>query len=254
MMVTATTDRTEVLERKVDALGEQIAFLVDQAEVQAHRRQQWEDLSSDAMPLAKAGMERLSTELDAMTLDSEVMLDLVRRLAANVENLERLLVALESGLDLVGDAKGLASEAMAALTARLEELDRRGYFTFMEAGFGVVDRVITNFSEEDVNQLGDNVVLILETVKEMTQPEIMAVLYRMIEAIERQRLAIEAETEEAPSLWQLARMAREPEVRRGLGRALATLRAVAAVETGPPRKFVAGTEDQSDKNTQGGDS
>ena len=61
---------------------------------------------------------------------------------------------------------------------------------------GVVDRIVTGFSEEDVEALGDNVVLILQTVKEMTQPEIMAILYRMIEAIQRQQAVIEAEPEE----------------------------------------------------------
>ena len=253
-MATATTDRTEDLERKVDLLSEHVAFLVEEAEQQAQRRRQWEELSRDAMPLARTGLERLSTELEATSLDPEAVLELARRLAANVDNLERLLVGLESGLELVDDAKILASEAMAMATARLEELDRKGYFTFMEAGFGVVDRVVTNFSEDDVNQLGDNVVLILETVKEMTQPEIMAVLYRMIEAIDRQRLAMEAEPQEPPSLWQLAQKMRQPEVRLGLSRALTTLQAVSDVETGPPRKFVADTEDQTEnQDTQGGD-
>ncbi len=251
-MATATTDRTEDLERKVDLLSEHVAFLVEEAEQQAQRRRQWEELSRDAMPLARTALERLSTELDAVSLDPEAVLDLARRLAANVDNLERLLVGLESGLELVDDAKSLASEAMEMATARLEELDRKGYFTFMEAGLGVVDRVVTNFSEDDVNQLGDNVVLILETVKEMTQPEIMAVLYRMIEVIDRQRLAMEAEPQEPPSLWQLAQKMRQPEVRLGLNRALNTLQAVSDVEMGPPRKFVADIEDQTDNNTEGG--
>lgn len=252
-MPTATADRTEELERKVDALSEQVGFLVEEARLQAMRRERWEELTGDAMPLATSAMERLSTELEEASFDADAVFDLARRLAANVENLERLLVGLESGFELVEDAKGLALEAVEAATSRLAELDRKGYFTFMEAGLGVVDRVVTNFSEDDVNQLGDNVVLILETVKEMTQPEIMAILYRMIEAIERQRLVLETEPEEPPSLWQLAQKMRQPEVRLGLSRALTTLQAVSDVETGPPRKFVADTKDQTDKqDTQGG--
>jgi len=246
-MATATVDRTEALEAKVDALTEQVAFLVDQAELQAKRRRQWEDLSRDAMPLAKTGMERLSAELEETALDPEAVLDLARRLAANVENMERLLVALESGVEFADDAKDLLTEGMAMATARLEELDRKGYFTFIEAGLGVVDRVVTNFSEEDVNQLADNVVLILETVKELTQPELMAVVARMVRAVERERLAMEASPAEAPSLWQLAGTMRDPEVRLGMGRALATLRAVSTVETAVQ------TQDQAEDNdTEGG--
>jgi uncharacterized protein YjgD (DUF1641 family) len=114
-----------------------------------------------------------------------------------------------------------------------------------------VDRVVTGFSEEDVEALGDNVVLILETVKEMTQPDVMAVLYRMIEAVQRQQHEMAHEPEEAPSLFSLARKMRDPEIRRGMGRALNTLRAVSEVETGPPRKFVV-THDQETDQEAGG--
>ena len=41
-----------------------------------------------------------------------------------------------------------------------------------------------------------------------------------------------SEPAEAPSLWSLLRQVRDPDVRRGMGRALHTLRAVSA-ETGP---------------------
>ncbi len=254
-MVTAIADRTEALEAKVDALSEQVGFLVAEAEAQGARRRRLEELTADAMPLATGAMERLSVELDETGVDTEAAIDLLRRVAANLDNLERMLVGLESALDLLDDAKGLASEAMDAATAKLDELDRKGYFTFLDASLGVVDQVVTNFSEDDVKALGDNVVLILETVKEMTQPEIMAVLYRMIEAIERQRLAIAAEPAEPPTLWQLAKTARQPEVRRGLGRALATLGAVSDVDAGPPRASVQAAEENEQHNqaTQGGD-
>ncbi len=53
------------------------------------------------------------------------------------------------------------------------ELEQKGYFTFARGGMRMMDNVVTSFSEEDVNRLGDNIVLILNTVKDMTQPEIM---------------------------------------------------------------------------------
>ena len=112
------------------------------------------------------------------------------------------------------------------------------------ADAGVVDRIVTGFSEEDVESLGDNVVLILQTVKEMTQPEIMAILYRMIEAIQRQQAVIEAEAEEPPGFFAIAKQMRDPEIRRGMSRALNTLKAVSDVDTGPPRMYVAETEEQ----------
>jgi uncharacterized protein YjgD (DUF1641 family) len=142
---------------------------------------------------------------------------------------------------------------MDVATDRLVNLDQKGYFTFAKSGLHIIDRVVTSFSEDDVEALGDNVVLILETVKEMTQPEIMAVLYRMIEAVQRQQRHLNEEPSDPPSLFKLARQMRDPEIRKGLGRALNTLRAVSEVDTGPPREFVAAQDkDKTTEATAGG--
>ena len=101
-----------------------------------------------------------------------------------------------------------------------------------EPGLGVVDRVVTGFSTEEVEALGDNVVTILHTVKEVTQPEILALAQRMIDALEHQQEVIEHESAEPPSTWALLKKMRDPDVRRGIARALNTLGSVTA-ETGP---------------------
>ncbi len=56
-------------------------------------------------------------------------------------------------------------DMMTEATAVLTQLESKGYFGFMRQGAYVVDQVVTSFSEQDVKQLGDNVVLILNTVK-----------------------------------------------------------------------------------------
>jgi len=152
----------------------------------------------------------------------------------------------EQWQQLAAEAGVLGPEAMAMLTERLAELDRKGYFDFASATLGVVDEIVTHFSEEDVTALGENVVLILNVVKEMTQPEIMAVVQKMIAAVDRQRVALEAEPTEPPSLWALARKVRTPEVRRGMDRALATLGAVSDADAG------AGSQPDLQTSTRGG--
>jgi hypothetical protein len=77
---------------------------------------------------------------------------------------------------------------------------------------------MTSFGPDDLEALGDNVVLILETVKEMTQPEIMTMLRRTAHLVGEHP----DEPAEPPSVLALARELRDPEVRRGLARVLAT--------------------------------
>jgi hypothetical protein len=92
------------------------------------------------------------------------------------------------------------------------------YFEFIGAGIGVVDRVVAAYSKEDVEALGDNVVQMLDIVKNLTQPEMLVVAQRLLDAAQRQQAAAELEPTEPPGLIALAGQIRDPEVRRGLAR------------------------------------
>lgn len=254
-MTTSSPARTDELEAKIDALTEQVAFLAEEARLARDRREMWSELQADVMPIAGDVLQVLERELEELSADVTMadLGDLLRRLIRVAPILDRALDYLEMSAELFGDMMPLTEHAVDVATDRLVTLDQKGYFTFAKSGLHVVDRIVTGFSEEDVEALGDNVVLILETVKEMTQPDVMAVLYRMIEAIHRQQAQMAAEPQDPPSLFQLVRKMRDPEIRRGLGRALNTLSAVSEVETGPPRRFVANTESTQDtQNTAGG--
>ena len=170
---------------------------------------------------ASSDLERLEAKVDALTARLDVLVDDATRRAAQRSVLD----------EFVADVAPLGPDALGLVTERLAEAERRGYFDVARAGAGVVDRVVTTFGEDDVEQLGDNIVAILETVKELTQPEMLDLLRHMLDGVRRQQVALEAETDEAPGLLALAGQLREPEVRRGIGRALATLRAVSEETT-----------------------
>jgi uncharacterized protein YjgD (DUF1641 family) len=155
------------------------------------------------------------------TPDVEVRLDMITRhleeIAAEVrwQRTQR-----ESLQELLHDVSGLTGTSMGTLTERLVDLEQRGHLGFARSSLGVVDKVMTSFSEDDVEALGDNVVLILQTVKEMTQPEIMTMLQRTAHAVNEDAGA----SAETPSTLHLLRELRDPEIRRGLQRLLNLLR------------------------------
>jgi uncharacterized protein YjgD (DUF1641 family) len=134
--------------------------------------------------------------------------------------------------ELTGDLSSISSDALAKAVDLLADAERKGYFTFATAAAGVADRVVTNFDEHDVDQLGDNIVAILQAVREITQPEMLTLLGRMVGAVRAEQEAVQFEHTEPPSLWSLVRQLRDPAVRRGMDRALHTLKAVSA-DTGP---------------------
>lgn len=219
--------KLDLLAQSIAVLGRQVSALQEQAEDSRRRQQEWDDLLADLGPVAKdmyaAAEEQLEEVQQFVQLDD--MLALVKRLARNTRNLNTLLDTLESGLDFVQDAAPLTKDMMTEATARLGELERKGYFGFLRQGGYVLDQVVTSFGEEDVRQLGDNVVLILNTVKSLTQPEMM----NLVNGLTAGFHAAEAEAQAGQldtSLLGLLRQMRDPEVRRGLAITLATLKRV----------------------------
>lgn len=126
--------------------------------------------------------------------------------------------------ELLGEVNALGRPAMDLAMSTLADLEAKGYFAFAKESAGVLDTIVTSFGPDDVRQLGDNVVTILTTVREMTQPEVMELVRRTAETAQD----TETEAMTPPSTFALLRQMRDPEVRRGLARVMAMLQTVGA--------------------------
>lgn len=233
-MVEVSTERLEALDAKIDRLTEQLAILTADAAVRQRQREGLADLTGDLSRVSEGAMIMATRELESLseTVDLADTVRLLRRLLEVAPTLDRLLIGLTTIAELLDDAVPLGGEAMTVLTDRLAAADDKGYFRFAGAAAGVADRVVTNFDEHDIELLGDNVVSMLEALRQVTQPEMLAFLTKALDAVQAEQRAVEVETSAPPSLWALARQIVDPDVRRGMSRALQTLRAV-SVETGP---------------------
>jgi uncharacterized protein YjgD (DUF1641 family) len=227
------TDRIVELEHKLDAMSGQLDLIAEELREQRLRRQQWDELRSDLSPIAAEATTLASNELESIQefVQPEDMLRLLRRILRNTRNIEDGMARYESLMDFLDDAGSLTTEAFVKIMNTLESFEQRGYFEFANAGLGIVDQIVTAYSKEDVEALGENVVQMLDIVKNLTQPEMLAVATRMLDAVQRQQAAAELEPAEPPGLFALAGQMRDPEVRRGLARALNTFKVVSASET-----------------------
>ena len=212
------------LNQKIDTLTEQVAFLAEEARIQRVRRQEFDELKNDLTPVMQEMYQLSVRELDEIDgyVELEDMLRLMKRLMRNTRNLEQMLDQMESLMELGQDISPLTQQAFLTVMARLEEMERKGYFSFMQEGLAIMDRVVEEYSEEDVRQLGDNIVLILNTVKEMTQPEIMRMLQDTAVAIRDDEYA-----DKDVSMFSILRQLNDPEVKRGLAKTLNVLKTVA---------------------------
>lgn len=254
-MTVEADDRAVELERRLDRMSDQLDVVVAELREQRLKRQQWEELISDLAPISGEAMALASRELEAVEewVEPADMLRLLRRILRNTNNIEEGMAQYESMMELISDIGPLTSGAFVKLLEILDDYETRGYFEFVSAGMGVVDRIVTSYSKEDVEALGDNVVQMLEIVKDLTQPEMLAVAERLLDVVQRQAQVAALEPEEPPSLFSLAGKMRDPEVRMGLARALNTFKAVSASETDVAGDIVEATAfEETNSDTTGG--
>lgn len=73
--------------------------------------------------------------------------------------------------------------AMRSGAKRLAALEERGYFAFGRELSNLLDRVVTGYSPDDVKELGENVVTILDTVRNLTQPDVLELTNEAAESL-----------------------------------------------------------------------
>jgi uncharacterized protein YjgD (DUF1641 family) len=229
-IVSAQQKRLEELEGNGNGhIHEKLDFLVLKMEDYWRRQEEMEELKNDLIPVANH-MIKLSID-ELAEIGSEFQLEdllyLLKRLLRDTHLLVDLISRVESMADLFDEVVPIGNQAFNQTIETLDRLERQGYFAFGRAGWRIMERIVSEFSEEDVNALGDNIVLILNTIKEMTQPEIMNFV--------RNTLLIAEQEVEKPvdtSYRGLLRQMQDPAVRRGLALTMRVLHVVGAQAEG----------------------
>lgn len=139
----------------------------------------------------------------------------LERLAVVVEDLDR---RMESFDDFMEDLGPIAHGALGIAQRQMSRLEQDGILAFANEVAQVGRTVATSFSPDDVRLLGENVVGILETLRNLTQREVLDVADKAADALTRP-----ADGKPAGTL-KLLRAMRDPEVRRGLSILLGVLR------------------------------
>ncbi len=208
----------------IESIHKKLDYLTEYVEAQQKRQQEFDELKQDVIPIANHMIKLSIDELAEIGTEFQVedLFYLLKRLLRNTGLLMRLVDMLEAGMDLTEELKPIGLQAFADMVETLDRLEREGYFNFMREGWGIIERIVHEFNEDDVRALGDNVVAILTTVRSMTQPEILSLANQAISAIQPS-----AAEEENVSTLALLRELSDPKVRRGMSRMLNLLKALA---------------------------
>jgi uncharacterized protein YjgD (DUF1641 family) len=221
MEVTGTVE----VQEQIDAINRKLDIVLEEITIQRQKRQEVEDLVTDLSIIGKDMFRASVDELDhaGVELDTEALKSLLFRLLRNVGTLNDLVEMMESATDLAKDAAPIVHQMGLQGINQMNELEKKGYFEFIKELFLIVDNVVKHFSKEDVRLLAENVVTILETIKNLTQPEMLGAMNNAVNIYKK----IETNDIQEYSLWKAFKEMRSPEMRKGIGFMITFLRNIA---------------------------
>lgn len=146
------------------------------------------------------------------------------RLDAIEGKLDRLLAVGEPTRDLIAEAGPILRSVSRVAVERLADYEGRGYFTFARQIGRAVDGVVRAYPEEDMARFADAAVHIAETVRTLTQPEVLDLIDATGEAAHGGG--------EPLSMWGALRATRDPEIQQGLALVFALLRGIGRARGG----------------------
>jgi uncharacterized protein YjgD (DUF1641 family) len=124
-----------------------------------------------------------------------------------------MIELFESFNDLAKDVSPITREVGIDTINKLHEFEQKGYFEFFKELANVMDNIVANYSPEDLRELSNNVVTIMETLRGLTQPEILNAVNHAANTYKN----MDKENIEEYSLWKTFRSLNSKEMKQGMG-------------------------------------
>lgn len=227
----------KTMQTQIDEVNRKLDIVIEEIELQKQRRREMDDLKDDLMRVGNDLYATTVNELEEVSdyLQTGDVLHLGKKLLRNINTFNKMFDQLESAKDFIEDASPLFRESIIDFRAKMDEFDRKGYFRLMKEMENVIDNVVTSFTVEDVRTLGDNAVTILNTVKNLTQPDMLNAINNAVSVYTK----LDIEIEENVSYFQLFKRMNTPEMRNGIAFGIKFLKSLAEQQyTNQPLKQI----------------
>jgi uncharacterized protein YjgD (DUF1641 family) len=201
--------------KQIEELNLKVDTILEYVNQQRLKSMAIDDLVADVSIIGKDAYDSTVKALDEheVVLDPDQLRELAIRAAQNVGNFNILLDTMGSVMDLMKDVGPIANEVIIDGTKMLAEFEQKGYFEFMKEFGAIMDNIVTHYDVNDVRMLADNVVTILDTVKNLTQPDVLKSIDTAV------KVFANMETENVPeySIFKVMREINKPEMKKAWG-------------------------------------
>ncbi len=212
------------IQEQINELNLKMDLVLKSLDQQNRKAESVEDLFADLQIIGKDMYDTAVVELEnqQVELDIDQLKYLGLKLLNNINDITVMLSVFESTVDFARDAGPLVRESIIDMTKTLHEFEKKGYFEFFTEIGKVVDNLVTHFTKEDVASLADNIVLIVDTMRKMTQPEMMLSMQKTLDVFN----SIDKENVPQYSLLKLIKELNKPEMKKAMGFAVTFMKSI----------------------------
>ncbi len=203
------------IQEQINDINRKLDIVLEEVLAQKETRQSLEDLTSDLTIVGNDVFKSTVVELEnaGVEIDGEALKQLMFKFVRNIDTINEMFEMLESFSDLIKDVTPIMHQMGLDGIRKMNTLEQKGYFDFMQEAVKIIDNVVTHFTVEDVTLLADNIVTILETVKNLTQPDMLKAINSGLVVYK----SIELEKVEEYSMWKAIRAMNSKEMKKGIG-------------------------------------
>ncbi len=205
----------KAIQTQINELNQKLDVILEFVNQQKLKSDVVEDLIQDVSIVGKDVYDSTVAELEnqAVEIDPEELKILGIKFLKNIENFSLMMNMFESVVDFIKDASPIANEMIIDFTKKLSEFENKGYFEFFGEAANIMDNIVTHYTKDDVKHLADNVVNMLDTVKSITQPDMLNSINNAVKVYN----SMEMDNIPKYSIWKLMREIRKPEMKRSMG-------------------------------------
>ncbi len=213
------------IQDQINDINRKLDIVLEEVMAQRATRLSLEDLTADLTIVGTDVFKSTVTDLDnaGIELDGEALKILAFKLIRNVGTITEMFEMLESANDFVKDVSPILHQVGLDGIKMANEFEQKGYFEFFGASMKIMDNIVSHFDKDDLQALADNIVTILETIKSLTQPDMLKAINSGIVVYK----SIDVENVPEYSLFKAMMALNSKEMRRGLGFMITFLKNIA---------------------------
>lgn len=217
------------IQTQIDSLNNKLDVILEEIEHQRKHRQEMEDLKNDLMRVITGVYQSAITELEEIhdQTTGEDIFFLGKKLLRNINNLTQTFELMENAKGFLQDFAPVSRELVLDTMNKLDEFDRKGYFEFIRELEKIADNIVSSFNIEDIKALSDNIVTILNTIKNLTQPDMLQALNNAVLVYKKLDISIDDDV----SYFKLLKELKSPEMKKGLAFSIKYLKSLSESKT-----------------------